>query len=188
MIATVPESKSRFQILPAELHLPSISVRMAFDAEKGDAEVSQDVPRETHNPTEHQGFSTASGPISSHSQSSQDTIDAVPEQTEPAQRSKSRSSSTRSRTLSIIPRSKRRGLLARFTLIPEVARPYDYKQSTKWLITLQVALAAAAAPMGSAIILRVYPTSQSKYMFQILTSYSRTSTAISRPPCYSNNH
>ncbi|KAK4241631.1 hypothetical protein C8A03DRAFT_40986 [Achaetomium macrosporum] len=52
-----------------------------------------------------------------------------------------------------VPRARRRGLLGRFTIIPEVERPYEYKNSTKWMITAIVALAAAAAPMGSAIFL-----------------------------------
>jgi hypothetical protein len=53
-----------------------------------------------------------------------------------------------------VPRSQRRGLLARFAVIAEVTHPYDYKNRTKWFITFIVAVAAAAAPVGSAIILR----------------------------------
>jgi hypothetical protein len=53
-----------------------------------------------------------------------------------------------------IPRSRRRGLLGRLALIPEVETPYDYKNGTKWTITAIVALAAAAAPMGSGIFYR----------------------------------
>lgn len=71
-----------------------------------------------------------------------------------AQRGASRASSTRSRALSIVPRSQRRGLLAKLAVIPEVQRPYDYSNRTKWTITLIVAVAAAAAPMGSAIFYR----------------------------------
>jgi hypothetical protein len=52
-----------------------------------------------------------------------------------------------------VPRLERRGLLGRFTLIPEITIPNHYPRRTKWLITAIVALAAAAAPMGSAIIL-----------------------------------
>jgi hypothetical protein len=52
-----------------------------------------------------------------------------------------------------VPRSQRRGLFARFALTSEVTNPYDYKNSTKWFITFIVAISAAAAPMGSAIIL-----------------------------------
>ncbi|KAI1056876.1 hypothetical protein LB507_002544 [Fusarium sp. FIESC RH6] len=66
----------------------------------------------------------------------------------------SRASSARSKALSVVPRSKRRGLLARFTLVPEIAHPPDYKSSTKWCLTFIVALATAAAPLGSTI---VYP-------------------------------
>ncbi|KAJ4306122.1 hypothetical protein N0V88_000918 [Collariella sp. IMI 366227] len=54
----------------------------------------------------------------------------------------------------VVPRAERRGLLARLALIPEVEKPYEYKNSTKWMITAIVALAAAAAPMGSGIFLR----------------------------------
>lgn len=71
----------------------------------------------------------------------------------PAQQTQSRSSS-RVPIAVAVPRSQRRGLLARLTLIPEVDNPYGYKNSTKWFITFQVAIAAAAAPMGSAILLR----------------------------------
>jgi hypothetical protein len=53
-----------------------------------------------------------------------------------------------------VPRAQRRGLLGRFTVIPEVERPYEYKNGTKWIITAIVALAAAGAPMGSGIFLR----------------------------------
>ncbi|TKA65688.1 hypothetical protein B0A49_08555, partial [Cryomyces minteri] len=52
-----------------------------------------------------------------------------------------------------VPRSERRGLLARLTVIPEVEEPHDYARKTKWTITFVVAVAGAAAPMGSAIIL-----------------------------------
>lgn len=53
-----------------------------------------------------------------------------------------------------VPRSKRRGLFSRFAVVAEVTQPFDYKDSTKWFITFIVAVAAAAAPIGSAIILR----------------------------------
>ncbi|OBT69200.1 hypothetical protein VE03_01890 [Pseudogymnoascus sp. 23342-1-I1] len=73
-------------------------------------------------------------------------------ETEKHTRSKSKSASVRSKAVTIIPRSKRRGLLGRLALIPEVSHPPEYTRKTKWLITLIVALAAAAAPMGSAIL------------------------------------
>jgi hypothetical protein len=53
-----------------------------------------------------------------------------------------------------LPRSERRGLFARFAVVAEVTNPYDYKNQTKWCITAIIAMAAAAAPVGSAIILR----------------------------------
>ncbi len=73
-----------------------------------------------------------------------------------APRAKSRSSSVRSRPVSIVPRSERRGLLGRFAIIPEVESPLDYTRRIKWTITFIVAMAAAAAPMGSAIFYRTY--------------------------------
>lgn len=81
-------------------------------------------------------------------------IEGAPVTADHPPRSKSNSSSVRSRPMSVIPRSKRRGLLGRFTIIPEVERPIEYKRKQKWLITMFVALAAAAAPMGSAIFYR----------------------------------
>ncbi|KAL7821230.1 MFS general substrate transporter [Trichoderma aethiopicum] len=74
-----------------------------------------------------------------------------------AGRSRSRASTTRSRTLTIVPRSQRRGVLARLALVPEVERPYEYKNSTKWGITLTIALATAAAPLGSSIFYPALP-------------------------------
>ncbi|KAL2264702.1 hypothetical protein VTJ83DRAFT_7212 [Remersonia thermophila] len=57
-----------------------------------------------------------------------------------------------------VPRAQRRGLFGRFAIIPEVERPYDYKTGTKWTITAIVALAAAAAPMGSGIFMPALPS------------------------------
>ena len=51
-----------------------------------------------------------------------------------------------------IPRSQRRGILGRFTLVAEVDRPRDLPRSKKWFITWIVAMAALVAPMGSAIL------------------------------------
>ncbi|KAF2175706.1 MFS general substrate transporter [Zopfia rhizophila CBS 207.26] len=66
---------------------------------------------------------------------------------------------TISRTTSINPeavivdRRGRRGLFARFTLIPEVENPYHYARKAKWFITIIVAFCGMAAPMGSAIVM-----------------------------------
>jgi multidrug resistance protein len=66
---------------------------------------------------------------------------------------------TLSRTISVIPeavvveRRKRRGLLGKLTLIPEVENPYHYTRRTKWFITFVVAVCGAAGPMGSAIVM-----------------------------------
>jgi hypothetical protein len=137
---------------------------MVLDPEKADVEAASH--QDNDGPVSHPGVSTTQDNESTkrgdtdeesiHSHSSLGSIEAIPEDTEVPQlsKTKSKSSSVRSRPLSIIPRSERRGLLARFTIIPEVEQPYHYKRSTKWLITLQIAIAAAAAPMGSAILLR----------------------------------
>ncbi|XWW92096.1 hypothetical protein V2A60_000018 [Cordyceps javanica] len=66
-------------------------------------------------------------------------------------RVQSRSSSTCARHAVIVPRGERRGLLSRFTIVPEVVNPYDYKRGTKWGITATIAVATAAAPLGSSI-------------------------------------
>ena len=54
-----------------------------------------------------------------------------------------------------VPRSQRRGLFGRFTILAEVEEPKHYPRKTKWYITFVVALAAMAAPLGSAIIFRM---------------------------------
>ena len=56
-----------------------------------------------------------------------------------------------------VPRSQRRGLFGRFTIVAEVEEPKHYSRRTKWYITFVVALAAVAAPMGSAIVFRMTP-------------------------------
>ncbi|KAG0652254.1 MFS transporter 2 [Hyphodiscus hymeniophilus] len=142
---------------------------MVNGEEKADLEPVDNVPGDFEGPNEHLGESTSpvedekkrpsgDGSIhSEHSHSSNGSIEVFPETVEQQPRSKSKSSSVRSRPLSIVPRHKRRGLLARFSIIPEVDRPYDYKRSTKWLITMIVAIAGAAAPIGSAIFLPALP-------------------------------
>ncbi|KAK5987072.1 MFS transporter OpS2 [Cladobotryum mycophilum] len=57
----------------------------------------------------------------------------------------------------LVPRSERRGMFSNLTLIPEVERPYDYKDSTKWAITFTIAMAAAVAPLGSSIFYPALP-------------------------------
>ncbi|KAF6817045.1 MFS multidrug resistance [Colletotrichum musicola] len=81
----------------------------------------------------------------------------------PAARTRSRASSTRSRALSVIARSKRRGLFGQLAVIPEVNRPYDYTDKTKWTITLIIALAAAVSPMGSSIFYPALPQMSTEF-------------------------
>ncbi|KAK0638824.1 major facilitator superfamily domain-containing protein [Cercophora newfieldiana] len=68
-----------------------------------------------------------------------------------------RRASSFAKTATVVPRSERRGLFGRFSIIPEIDRPYDYTRKTKWAITAIVALAAAASPMGSGIFYPVLP-------------------------------
>jgi multidrug resistance protein len=57
------------------------------------------------------------------------------------------------REIEYVPRHLQRGLLGRFVVIQETRTPTRYPRKTKWMITAVVALAAAAAPMGSASIM-----------------------------------
>ncbi|KAI0433519.1 major facilitator superfamily domain-containing protein [Xylaria sp. FL1042] len=66
-------------------------------------------------------------------------------------------SSTRPRITTPIPRERRRGLFSSLELVPEIENPYHYNNGVKWILTLFVAVAASAAPMGSAIL---YPSLQ----------------------------
>lgn len=73
----------------------------------------------------------------------------------PIQPQSSRASSIFSRTRTVVPRAHRRGLFGRFAVIPEIERPQEYTNKTKWIITAIVALAAAAAPIGAGIFYRM---------------------------------
>jgi multidrug resistance protein len=52
-----------------------------------------------------------------------------------------------------IPRHERRGILANLCIVAEVDDPYAYSRKKKWTITFIIALAGAAAPMGSSLVL-----------------------------------
>ena len=91
-----------------------------------------------------------------------------------------------------VPRSQRRGLFGRFTVLAEVEEPKHYSRRTKWYITFVVALAAIAAPMGSAIIFRMAPDrflAALLIKFQLLSNRLQTTyiplqpSPTSRPRC-----
>ncbi|KAJ5424141.1 Major facilitator superfamily domain general substrate transporter [Penicillium cf. griseofulvum] len=50
-----------------------------------------------------------------------------------------------------VPRSERRGLLGRFSVIPEITSPRDYGNGTKWAMTVIVSFAAITSSTGSSI-------------------------------------
>jgi hypothetical protein len=88
-----------------------------------------------------------------------------------------------------VPRSQRRGLLGRFTLVAEVQDPYDYSNNLKWFITFIVAFAAAAAPMGSSIFFRKsILTHQGQRVFIDPAHVSFAGTGRPRPQYLSNHY
>ncbi|KAH9821978.1 Major Facilitator Superfamily (MFS) transporter [Teratosphaeria destructans] len=71
-------------------------------------------------------------------------------------RSHSRAKSTRSSVKQDavkLPMAERRGLLVRLCVMAEVDNPYAYTRRKKWTITFIIAVAGAAAPMGSSLVL-----------------------------------
>lgn len=68
-----------------------------------------------------------------------------------------------------VPRSQRRGLFGRFTILAEVENPKEYPRSVKWFITFVIAMAAIAAPIGSTLIFR---KSMSDLLLQIVPNSS----------------
>lgn len=67
-----------------------------------------------------------------------------------------RTVSTQSQPVSVerVPLRHRAGLLAKLSILYEAEEPKDYPRNVKWFITFIIGVAAFAAPMGSAIILR----------------------------------
>ena len=64
------------------------------------------------------------------------------------------SNSPQDTTIRAVQTSRHKGFLSRVCIVHEADDPRVYPDSIKWCITLIVALAAATAPTGSAIILR----------------------------------
>lgn len=54
----------------------------------------------------------------------------------------------------VVPRNKRQRLSGHLALLPEVEEPQKYPRKAKWLIALVIAIAAVAAPFGSAVFFR----------------------------------
>lgn len=55
---------------------------------------------------------------------------------------------------SVVPRSKRRGMLGQLGFVPEIENPKEYSYIIKNSITLLVAAGGAAAPIASTILFR----------------------------------
>lgn len=72
---------------------------------------------------------------------------------EPVGKTTSRAASV-SPALETVPRSERRGLLGKFSIIPEVTNPYAYSNGTKWWMTVIVSFAAITSSTGSSIFYR----------------------------------
>ena len=85
-----------------------------------------------------------------------------------------------------VPRSKRRGLFGRFSIVAEVEEPKHYSRRIKWYITFVVALAAVAAPMGSAIIFRKMVPDEITFVRADFPSFTRSNCR--RPAYVSHNH
>lgn len=86
-----------------------------------------------------------------------------------------------------VPRSQRRGLFGRFTIVAEVEEPKHYSRRTKWYITFVVALAAVAAPMGSAIIFRKTQTPDESTA-ALSNNPSLSPSNLRRPTYLSHDH
>ncbi|OKL57308.1 hypothetical protein UA08_07498 [Talaromyces atroroseus] len=123
---------------------------MATDLEK--AETNQEVLHDINQPGLYpEGSKTLDTQLNKDVESSAGYIEPTLAQPASPQYARLNPALVPSETIIAIPRSKRRGLLGSFAIIPEIERPYNYASSTKWVITLVVALASAAAPLGSAI-------------------------------------
>lgn len=70
-----------------------------------------------------------------------------------------------------VPLSERHGLFGRVCFTYEAKDPKHYPLKIKWFITLTVALAAAAAPLGSAIIFRMYSSGIFKDLYLLMLTF-----------------
>lgn len=89
--------------------------------------------------------------ISNHDEEKHDHYDE--ERNDPAPEPLHRASTELGPAVTVL-RPKRRGLLGQFALVAEIENPKTYPRKTKWFITFIVAVAGAAAPLGSSIFFR----------------------------------
>lgn len=146
----LPQPGSSAPIFDAEHHEPRLSLHSISDT----SETEHNAASDTHADSEKRGRQPEHHDHGAHS--SDDEASHHPEDTigHIRPRSRSRASSAGPKPAVVVPKDKRRGLFSSLTIIPEVECPYNYKRSTKWLVTMTVAAATAAAPIGSGIFYR----------------------------------
>ncbi|KAF7946512.1 hypothetical protein EAE96_009509 [Botrytis aclada] len=117
--------------------------------DEGKAEAKRALPQKIHDPR-----TTAARDVESNKEfeSLNEYVSPNPVSPETSPSEGSNSALERPPTTVIVLRSKRRGLLGIWTIIPEIESPQSDKNDIKWLITFIFAMAGAAAPLGSAII------------------------------------
>lgn len=140
---------------PGEKILPDLHTQVAVqdhDEEKKLALESMEKPTSPtkSDPLAHHPTGSPSRSTSGDAESEEEYHASLPDTTDIE-----RVDSTTSKAPEVVqvPRTERAGLLASLSLLYEAQEPRHYPRKYKWLVTFWVALAAAAAPMGSAIIL-----------------------------------
>lgn len=117
---------------------------MAADEEKtalGNPQHGSQTPPEKEIPDE----------FASSSSKSSDTASKEKEQQSQQQPDLEKSPSDVRPPPEVVPRLKRRGLFGSLTIVPEVVNAYHYPNSTKWMMTVLVAMAGVTSSTGSSI-------------------------------------
>lgn len=68
-----------------------------------------------------------------------------------------------------VPRAERRGLWANLSIVSEVEKPFEYKNGTKWMMTVILAFAAGTSSTGAAIFYRKSANATTELMCAMLT-------------------
>ena len=121
--------------------------RAVLDKDERDSTIRQDSSEVSSEKQENDSTDTHSDEASHHSDKT-----AVKSNGEPEQQAEPKANPVRQQEP--VPRSQRRGLLGSWTIIPEVVNPYDYPDSTKWTMTVIVAICGATSSTGSSVFYR----------------------------------